>query len=288
MKPKGISLLSGTICKSTGPVILKISQGAFFAGFLLLGACRPAPEAAPSPTPIPKAAGEIHPPASVVSIPEEFNAPPPPAPVSKPVLPRVVFATSDFQVTTHNGIQGIRAGEAVNFLREEGDIYVVQYGALEFKKPKSFFAVTYVPPHPAESTPTPDTIGTPAPSGPPVAPAAEEAVAASKVLADLNIQEKAASAPADSAESPLPGEPPLSGTVPPQNAPSVPASQKKVGDLTDSIRNLNDQIRTAQDELEKRKKQLSPQELKKASRAIQKLKAERDELSGQLTDIGKP
>jgi hypothetical protein len=187
----------------------------------------------------------------VVSIPEEFLAPPP-TPEPKPtVLPRVVFATSDFQVTTRHGIQGIRAGEALNFVREEEGDYVVQYGALEFRKNRSYFAATYVEPPQPEPTPL----------------AGENTPVASRA----------------SAEPALPDEPPLSGTIP-SNDQALLAEQKKVGALTDSIRALNDQIRSAQDELDKK----SAQDGRKTSRSIQKLKARRDELSAQLTEVGKP
>lgn len=215
---------------------------------ILFPACRPTPDIPPLPPepPVPKAPG-----ASVVSIPEEFLAPPP-NPEPKPtVLPRVVFATSDFQVTTRHGIQGIRAGEALNFVREEEGDYVVQYGALEFRKNRSYFAATYVEPPQPEPTPL----------------AGENTPVASRA----------------SAEPALPDEPPLSGSIP-SNDQALLAEQKKVGALTDSIRALNDQIRSAQDELDKK----SAQDGRKTSRSIQKLKARRDELSAQLTEVGKP
>ena len=215
---------------------------------ILLPACKPTPDIPPVPPklPVPKAAG-----VSVVSIPEEFLSPPP-TPEPKPtVLPRVVFATSDFQVTTRHGIQGIRAGEALNFIREEAGDYVVQYGALEFRKNHSYFAATYVEPPQPEPTPV----------------AGENPPAASRAAA----------------EPALPDEPPLSGTIPTDDQ-ALLAEQKKVGALTDSIRTLNDQIRSAQDELDKK----SNQDARKTSRSIQKLKSQRDELSAQLTEMGKP
>ena len=187
---------------------------------------------------------------------------PAPTPQPKPpVLPRVVFATSDFQVTTQHGIPGIRAGEAVNFIREEEGDYVVQYGAIQFKKNKSYFAATYV--EPARPEPTPF--------------AGESAPVAARV----------------SPEPPLPGEPPLSGTVP-SNDQALVAGQKKVGNLSDSIRALNEQIRSAQEELDRKSARTSggdaasAQDIKKSTRAIQRLKEKRDELSGQLTEMGKP
>ena len=196
-------------------------------------------------------------PASVVPIPDEFFASDPsPTPV-KPVLPRVVFATSDFQVITGNGIQGIRAGEALDFVREEGGDFVVRHGKLEFRKNQSYFASTYEEPARPEPTPL----------------AGENAPAATMV------------------EPALPDESPLSGVVP-ANDPALVAESKKVGELTESIRKLNAQIRNAQDDLDIRSGGSGatppPQEIKKAARDIEKLKAQRDALSGQLTEMGKP
>ncbi|MEI8313493.1 MAG: hypothetical protein WCH98_22315, partial [Verrucomicrobiota bacterium] len=176
------------------------------------------------------------------------------------VLPRVLFATSDFQVTTQHGIQGIRAGEAVNFIREDGGDFIVQYRGLEFRKSRSYFAATYVEPARAEPTPF----------------AGENAPVASRA--------PAAPTPAD--------EPLLSGPIPGDD-PALIAGQKKVGGLTDAIRALNDQIRSAQEELDREStrtsgEKLSAAETKKAVRAIQRLKEKRDELSGQLSEIGKP
>jgi hypothetical protein len=205
----------------------------------------------------------------VVSIPEEFLAPlptetpklPSATPKSTPAKPRVVFATSDFQVTTDHGIQGIRAGEAVEFVREESGNFVVRFRGLEFRKNSSYFAETYVEPSRPEPTPF----------------AGENPAAVSQAPAELR--------PAE--------EPPLSGTIPGDD-PALVAGQKKLADLTDSIRSLNDQIRSAQEELEKKSTQTTggekptAAEIKKATRAIQRLKEKRDELSGQLTEIGKP
>ena len=225
----------------------------------LLAACSPSPDTTPKPQPTqqpPRTAS-----ASVVSIPEEFMSPPPTPPPKPPVLPRVVFATSDFQVTTQHGIQGIRAGEAVNFIREENGNYIVEYAGLRFEKNKSYFAATYVEPARPEPTPA----------------AGESAPVAARV----------------SPEAPLPDEPPLSGPMP-ANDPALVAGQKKVGNLTDSIRVLNDQIRSSQDELDRKSARssggdaASAQDIKKSVRAIQRLKEKRDELSGQLTEMGKP
>ena len=88
----------------------------------------------------------------------------------------------------------------------------------------------------------------------------------------------------------MPEEPPLSGTVPADD-PALMAEAKKVGGLTESIRALNDQIRSAEEDLDKNSNtspKVPASEIKKASRAIQKLKDKRDELSRQLTEIGKP
>lgn len=236
------------------PALPGLAGGLLLCG--LLAACSPAPDTT-TPPPPPKAA----PPAaaaSVVSIPEEFLSPTPaPRP---PVLPRVVFATSDFQVTTRHGIQGIRAGEAMNFLREEGGDYVVQYRDMEFQKNRSYFAATYVEPSRPEPTP---------PAG------------GSEPVAGLS-----------PAETTLSAEPRLSGPIPGDDPASV-AGQKKVGDLTDAIRALNDQIRSAQEEADKQSARTNGEkpaaaDVKKSSRAIQKLKEKRDELSGQLTEMGKP
>ena len=223
---------------------------------LVSSGCKPAPEppAPPVVPPLPMAS-----PTSVVPIPDDFfTSAPAPTPV-KPVLPRVVFATSDFQVTTGNGIQGIRAGEALDFVREDGGDFVVRYGKLEFRKNQSYFAATYEQPARPEPTPL-------AGENAPVATMAEPA---------------------------LPDEPPLSGVVPASD-PALVAETKRVSELTESIRKLNEQIHTAQTDLNLQsgrpagEASPAPQEIKKAARAIEKLKAQRDALSGQLTEMGKP
>jgi|GEM_PF-1705076 len=251
----GNLLTSGGIRAEKAAAAVKLACRFSLCG--ILAACSPSPDTTPKPQPVqppPRATS-----ASVVSIPEEFVSP---SPTPKPlVLPRVVFATSDFQVTTQHGIQGIRAGEALNFIREEEGDYVVQYRALQFRKNKSYFAATYVEPVRAEPTPF----------------AGESAPVATRV----------------SPEPPLPGEPPLSGTVPASD-PALVAGQKKVGSLTDSIRALNEQIRSAQDDLDRKSARpsggdaASVQDTKKIQRTIQRLKEKRDELSGQLTEMGKP
>lgn len=224
----------------------------------LLAGCKPAPEVAAPPA-LPKEPAPAAVPTSVVSIPEEFLSP---TPTPKPsALPRVVFATSDFQVTTQHGIQGIRAGEALDFLREEGGDFVVRFRGLEFRKNRSYFAATYVGPARPE----------PAPFAGENAPAAERA----------------------SAEPATPADARLSGPIPGDD-PAQLAGQKKVGELTDSIRGLNDQIRSSQEELDRASTRASESEkptaaeTAKAARAIQRLKEKRDEISGQLTEMGKP
>ncbi|MEI6491695.1 MAG: hypothetical protein WCO94_04040 [Verrucomicrobiota bacterium] len=236
-----------------------VSLGCRFSICGLLAACSPSPDTTPKPQPTQQPARAT--PASVVSIPEEFMSPASPPRPKPSVLPRVVFATSDFQVTTEHGIQGIRAGEALNFIREEEGDYIVQYRAIQFKKNKTYFASTYV--EPARQDPNP-LAGEPTPVATRVSP-----------------------------EPPLPSEPPLSGTVP-ANDPELVAGQKKVGNLTASIRALNEQIRSAQNELDRKSARSSGGDaesvlnIKKSVRAIQNLKEKRDELSAQLTEMGKP
>ena len=257
--------LTGSLLKSAAARARKSTTVPRLAGPLilcgLLAGCKPAPEVAapPAPPSVPNEAVPAAVPTSVVSIPEEFLSPTPtPKP---PVLPKVVFATSDFQVTTQHGIQGIRAGEAVDFVREEGGDFVVRFRGLEFRKSRSYFAATYV--EPARPAPTP-VVG-------------ENAPAASR----------ASSEPALSSEQrtggPIPGE-----------DPAQVAGQRKVGELTGSIRALNEQIRSAQEELDRASTRANgPEkptaaEIAKAARAIHRLKEKRDELSGQLTEMGKP
>jgi hypothetical protein len=164
-------------------------------------------------------------------------------------------------VTTQHGIQGIRAGEAVDFLREEGGDFVVRFRGLEFRKNRSYFAATYVGSARPEPTPF----------------AGENAPAAGHA----------------SAEPATPADARLSGPIPGDD-PAQLAGQKKVGELTDSIRGLNDQIRSSQEELDRASTRASESEkptaaeTAKAARAIQRLKEKRDEISGQLTEMGKP
>ena len=256
MKPRGNRLKAAAIraCKPT--TVPGLTSLLFICG--LLAACSPSPDTTPPPPR--KESRPAVAPSSVVSIPEEFLSPSPTP--KQPVLPRVLFATSDFQVTTQHGIQGIRAGEAVNFIREVGGDFVMQYRGIEFRKNRSYFAATYVEPPRPESTPFAGE----------VSPVATDRV---------------------SAEPSPPGDTRLSEAIPGDD-PALVAGQKKVGDLTESIRALNDQIRSAQEELEKKSARTSgaekndAAEIKQTSRAIQKLKSKRDEISGQLTEMGKP
>ena len=256
MKSTGC-LLKGAAALARIPTTIPRQAGRLIICGLLAG-CSRAPEAAPPP-PAPNEPTQAAVPTSVVSIPEEFLSP---TPTPKPsVLPRVVFATSDFQVTTQHGIQGIRAGEAVDFVREEGGDFVVCFRGLEFRKSRSYFAATYVEPSRPAATPVADEN----------APAAERAAAEPAMPADARLS------------GPIPGD-----------DPAQVAGQKKVGELTDSIRGLNDQIRSAQEELDRTSTRANgPEkptaaETAKATRALQRLKEKRDELSGQLTEMGKP
>jgi hypothetical protein len=249
-------LMKGAAAHARKPTTISRLAGRLIICGLLAG-CKPAPDMAPPPPPKEPAPAAV--PTSVVSIPEEFLSP---TPTPKPsALPRVVFATSDFQVTTQHGIQGIRAGEALDFLREEGGDFVVRFRGLEFRKNRSYFAATYVGPARPE----------PAPFAGENAPAAERA----------------------SAEPATPADARLSGPIPGDD-PAQLAGQKKVGELTDSIRGLNDQIRSSQEELDRASTRASESEkptaaeTAKAARAIQRLKEKRDEISGQLTEMGKP
>lgn len=155
-----------------------------------------------------------------------------------------------FQVTTSRGIQGISAGEVVNLVSKQGDEYIVKYGDLQFRKHKSFFSDTYV-----ETADIPRKIDTP------------EAV-------DPRLPDEPAEAHDAASEA------------------SVDNEQAEIARLTDSIRDLNDKIRTEQEALDRRsagaKSPDSIPELKKSARAIQRLKDKRNELSRQLTEIGKP
>jgi len=266
---------------------------------LLAGCGRPAeePEAKLSFSTEPPA---VEPVRAIVPIPEEFQTPRV-APV--PATPPVLFVTKDFQITNRSGIRGIRAGEAVNLLRETADEYIVQYGDLEFIKEKEFFSATFAgrpaPADPApqpngqaldeprfagiEAAPEPSPLQTAslAPSLEPVAPeASDEVIGISEPVAagqDMTLP----SDPSDSGGlaaplEPLPDEPPLADLPPPS------AADKQLADLTDAIRDLNTQIRAAEDAGAAKKPTRTER------RRLAELKEERDNLSRELTLIGKP
>ena len=327
------------------------------AAFLLEAGCRPpVPAASPQTLPLPEAKPA---PASVVTIPEEFQSPAQTSkPSSVPATPRILFAVTDFQVKTESGIQGIMAGETVNVIREEGDSIVVQYGGVEFSRNKSFFSPTYVssrPPQEAGAVMTPQPVPTPepvaevkleapAPSAAPLQPeSTPEPVAEVKLeapapsaaplqpestpepVAEVKLEAPAPSAaplqpestpepvaevkpeaPAPSAaplqpeSTPEPVEtiglaapvPPAEPALPDENLPPTPPlpaprlsrEEKKMAALADSIRGLNEQIRTAKEKVEHSGKKPSRNE----ARAIERMKADRDELSRELTTLGKP
>jgi len=279
------------------------------AAFLLEAGCRPpVPAASPQTLPLPEAKPA---PASVVTIPEEFQTPAQTSkPSSVPATPRILFAVTDFQVKTESGIQGIMAGETVNVIREEGDSIVVQYGGVEFSRNKSFFSPTYVssrPPQEAGAVMTPQPVPTPepvaevkpeapAPSAAPLQPeSTPEPVAEVKPEAPAPsaaplqpestpepVETIGLAAPVPPAEPALPDEnlPP----TPPLPAPRLSREEKKMAALADSIRGLNEQIRAAQEKVEHSGKKPSRNE----TRAIERMKADRDELSRELTTLGKP
>jgi hypothetical protein len=308
-------------------ILLPMVAGAF----LLEAGCRPpVPAASPQTLPLPEAKPA---PASVVTIPEEFQSPAQTSkPSSVPATPRILFAVTDFQVKTESGIQGIMAGETVNVIREEGDSIVVQYGGVEFSRNKSFFSPTYVssrPPQEAGAVMTPQPVPTPepvaevkpeapAPSAVPVqpesTPVAEvkpEASAPSAAplqpestpepVAEVKPEAPASSAvPVQPESTPEPVEtiglaapvPPAEPALPDENLPPTPPlpaprlsrEEKKMAALADSIRGLNEQIRAAQEKAGHSGKKPSRNE----TRAIERMKADRDELSRELTTLGKP
>jgi len=222
---------------------------AMAAVFLGAGCERPAEKPASRP---PQAAEQPSVPTSVATIPEEFQSPAQSAP-KPPATPRILFAATNFQVKTESGIQGIMAGETVNVIREAGENIVVQYGEIEFTRHKSFFSPTFV--------------SSPPPQEAPVAPEPVETVG----LTD----------PVPAVEPALPGE-----NLPetPMHVPRLTPEEKRLAELTDSIRDLNEKIRTAQATAGRPGKQVSRSE----TRNIEKMKSDRDELSRQLTTLGKP
>jgi len=239
------------------------------------------PPAAPSTPPPDSAASQ---PASVVPIPEEFQTPATPPAPAEPVTPRILFAVTDIQVTTKSGIQGIMAGETVNVIREVGDEIVVQYGDLEFIKPKSLFSATFVgkAPAPVEAAPVaepaPENTAS-APQETPPAPADQPA--APEPVDTIGLAAPVPATPMPAAEPVLPDEPaPSIARHPPQLSPE----EKKVAELTASIRALNEKIRTAQEQASAQGKKPTRAE----KRAIDQMKSERDDLSQRLTTLGKP
>ena len=263
------------------PVLVAASLG--------MGCERPAQEQVPLPeapsTPPPDSAASQ--PASVVPIPEEFQtAATPPAPAAPvAVTPRILFAVTDIQVTTKSGIQGIMAGETVNLIREVGDEIVVQYGDLEFIKPKSLFSAIFVGKAPTSPEATP--VAEPAPentaSAPPetTPPAPAEQPAAAEPVDTIGLAAPVPAAPMSAAEPVLPDEPaPFIARHPPQLSPE----EKKMAELTTSIRVLNEKIRAAQEQTSAPGKKPTRNE----KRAIEQMKSERDELSQRLTTLGKP
>ncbi len=258
---------------------------------LAMSGCKPASEPAAEPSPSAPAK------APTVSIPEEFlESSPTPAP-KKPVLPRVVFATSDFQITTANGIKGIRAGEAMTFLSEVDGDYVLQYAGEQFRKNKSLFAATYAP---SSDSPAATSAGT---TNAFSSDAALLPGAGSEMPPDAT-QPAAPSTPDDAATADtiaLPADPipnlPLTGSSPtdpvlpgePDSAPTPgnPAEAQKIDEVSDSIRSINNEIRSTQEEAA-RIPDATSAERKKSERAIRQLKEKRDALSTELTEMGKP
>lgn len=231
-------------------------------------------------------------PAAFVPIPEEFQTPPqaPPAPAAPatPATPPILFTTKAFQITNKSGIQGIQVGETVNLLRETDDEYIVQYGDLEFIKEKSFFSATFVG---REDVPTEPAAPSGGAGSEPSAPA-ESTAPAEPVLAAGQVTEQVAeqvaegeiiglAAPVLAAEPALPGEA-LPAT--PEPLPPMTAEEKRMADISDAIRELNENIRVAQQKAEGSGKKPSRAE----RRALEQMKEQRDELSRQLTTIGKP
>lgn len=259
------------------PVLVAVSLG--------MGCERPAqqsvlPPATPS-TPAPDSAASQ--PASVVPIPEEFQNPAPAAPVA--VTPRILFAVTDIQVTTKSGIQGIMAGETVNVIREVGDEIVVQYGDLEFIKPKALFSATFVGKTPTapEATPVaeppPENTASVPPETTPSAPA--EPPPAAEPVDTIGLAAPVPATPMPTAEPVLPDEPAPSIV---RNPPQLSPEEKKMAELTTSIRVLNEKIRVAQEQASAPGKKPTRSE----KRAIEQMKSERDELSQRLTTLGKP
>lgn len=238
----------------------------------------------PFPPPPPPAES----PAVFVPIPEEFQTPPQgasqaPPDQAPPATPRILFITKEFQITNKSGIQGVQVGETVNLLRETDDEYIVQYGDLEFIKEKSFFSPTFV----GRGAALPEV------REPVTAAAGEPENPAQEATATPEKSELAAApagegeeiiglaAPVPAAEPALPDETPSSD---PMRPPQMTAEEKRMADISDAIRGLNESIREAQQKAEAPGKKPSRAE----RRALDQMKEQRDELSRQLTTMGKP
>ncbi len=241
----------------------------------------------------------VQPVAGIVPIPEEFQTPQEaPSAIKAPATPPILFVARDFQITNRAGIQGIQAGETVNLLRETPDEYIVQYGDLEFIKEKEYFSSTYVGktapdssrPTPASDAMMPSDAGLVASANSPSGDVAPEEPAEVIGLASEGSAGPQPSLPAEPVDStgltaPV-GEPPLpdESLLPDVPPPPPTAAEKELANLTDAIRTLNNQIRAAED--------ASATSGKKPTRAerrrLEQMKDERDDLSRQLTKIGKP
>lgn len=175
------------------------------------------------------------------------------------------------------------AGETVNVIREVGDEIVVQYGDLEFIKPKSLFSATFV--GRAQTAPETGPVAAPVAentaSVPPEATPPAEQPASAEPVETIGLAAPVPATPIPTAEPALPDEPAHSvASHPPQLSPE----EKKMAELTTSIRVLNDKIRAAQEQSAAPGKKPTRNE----KRAIEQMKAERDELSRRLTTLGKP
>jgi len=130
----------------------------------------------------------------------------------------------------------------------------------------------------AEAVPeTPNSSGASLMSGKAVEPTETIDLPAAPVPTPVEAMSSATPVPA--ADPALPEEDPA--TTP---FPQLTAEQKKMAALADSIRGLNEQIRIAQENAEHPQNKSSRAEKRK----IERLKADRDELSRELTTLGKP
>lgn len=245
---------------------------------LLSGCEKPSEPETDMPFPPPPPPAES--PAVFVPIPEEFQTPPQETPApAPPATPRILFIAKEFQITNRSGIQGVQVGETVNLLREMDDEYIVQYGDLEFIKEKSFFSATFVGRQaaaPVAEEPVMAAAGDPASAAPEQAPAPAETVAVQEVEETIGL-----AAPLPAAEPALPDEAASPLPMPP---PQMTVEEKRMAEISDAIRGLNDGIREAQQKLEASGKKPGRAE----RRALDQMKEQRDELSRQLTTMGKP